>query len=289
MPEECLLGEDAVEFARQVIEMNKAVRDAHEEYLQARDSSLARKKRWDELASELSKFIETNGKPDPQQRLDFDGSAKTAAAKNPKATAEVPPKRGKKKEVEVEELEEEEEDEDSEPGEGDVVPFVQPEAEPVANAPVPVSPTVVDESPSIDQLDIEGKLIGKLVAAKVTTVQGFIDLIECKNPNYPHGPSDIPGVGRGSVAALAKVYEELKYGDEVTYDAPLPEAAAEPGTPTLVTASKSVKIRAKIDVGDFITIGKEYDATLGEGGEVSVEIPGGEPLMLTDSEFELVA
>lgn len=266
-------AESDADFRKQVRALNEQVKKARDDWQAAKDIALARKKRFDELNANMSRFIDDYGKPNPQKKFDFGSVDDDSSAEDILDIL------------------------------GDMPPLPKAETKQEVN----------DESPSIETLDIPAKLVQLLMDNDIRTVNNFTDLIECKNPKFPQGPESIEGCGKKSIKQLAAAYEALKFGDAAGYEPPLPEEApagvpevvAVDNGGEVISSSVGeveevesieeessppdgpVKIRSKTAIDGAIKLGEVYDATITDS-EACVEI-NGDPIMLMEGEYELVS
>lgn len=260
--------ESDADFRKQVRALNEQVKKARDDWQAAKDIALARKKRFDELNANMSRFIDDYGKPNPQKKFDF-GSVDDEADNELDLGADLPPVTA--------------------------TPEVKDESPSIETLDIPAklvqllmdndirtvnnfTDLIECKIPKFPQgpESIEGcgkKSIKQLAAAYEALKFGDSAGYEPPLPEEaPPGVPQVVAVENGGEVISSNVGEVEEV--ESIEDEPAPSEGP-------------VKIRSKTAIDGAIELGKVYDATVTEG-EACVEI-NGDPIMLMEGEYELVS
>ena len=124
----------------------------------------------------------------------------------------------------------------------------------------------------VQALDISPGVKKALAKAGVKCLSDVIDLGNGNWPKFPKGFASVEGIGPKAISKLAQI---------------LPASVTAPPSEKKVE-TKRIKILTFSAGNGNLEPGSEYDATILEGGEAIVQLPGTEPVQFHSYEFEVV-
>lgn len=260
--------ESDADFRKQVRALNEQVKKARDDWQAAKDIALARKKRFDELNANMSRFIDDYGKPNPQKMFDF-GSVDDEADNELDLGADLPPVTA------TPEVKDESPSIETLDIPAKLVQLLMDNDIRTVNNFTDLIECKISKFPQGPE-SIEGcgkKSIKQLAAAYEALKFGDAAGYEPPLPEeVPAGVPEVVAVDNGGEVISSSV-GEVEEVDSIDEEPKPPEGM--------------VKIRAKTTVDGAIKDGEIYEAKMTDG-EACVEI-NGDPLMLMEGEYELVS